>query len=108
VSKRVAVLGRFPLPVEVIPMAAAQIARRFAAIGGKPVLRAGVVTDNGCHLLDVHGLSITDPLAMEQEINQWPGVVTVGIFARHKATLCLFGTPDGVETVRYSPRPDAT
>lgn len=108
VSKRVAVLGRFPLPVEVIPMAAAQIARRFSAIGGKPVLRAGVVTDNGCHLIDVHGLSITDPLAMEREINQWPGVVAVGIFARHKASLCLFGTPEGVETVSYPARPDAT
>jgi ribose 5-phosphate isomerase A len=107
VSKRVAVLGRFPLPVEVIPMATAQIARRFVALGGRPVLRAGVVTDNGCHLIDVHGLSITDPLAMELDINQWPGVVTVGIFARNKASLCLFGTPDGVETVRYQTRPDA-
>ncbi|MDL2338829.1 MAG: ribose-5-phosphate isomerase RpiA [Pseudomonadota bacterium] len=107
VSKRVAVLGRFPLPVEVIPMATAQIARRFVALGGRPVLRAGVVTDNGCHLIDVHGLAITDPLAMELDINQWPGVVTVGIFARNKASLCLFGTPDGVETVRYQTRPDA-
>jgi len=101
VSKRVPVLGRFPLPVEVIPMAASQIARRFTAFGGRAVLRAGVVTDNGCQLLDVHGLAIADPLAMEQEINQWPGVVTVGIFARHRASLCLFGTPDGVETVDY-------
>jgi len=101
VSKRVPVLGRFPLPVEVIPMAASQIARRFNAFGGRAVLRAGVVTDNGCQLLDVHGLAIADPLAMEQEINQWPGVVTVGIFARHRASLCLFGTPDGVETVDY-------
>jgi ribose 5-phosphate isomerase A len=104
VSKRVAVLGRFPLPVEVIPMASAQIARRFRAIGGRAEMRTGVVTDNGCHLLDVHGLSISDPLALEQEINQWPGVVTVGIFARHKAGLCLFGTPDGVQTAVYSPR----
>jgi ribose 5-phosphate isomerase A len=100
-SKRVAVLGRFPLPVEVIPMAAAQIARRFAAMGARAVLRAGVVTDNGCQIIDVHGLQITDPLAMECDINQWPGVVTVGIFARHKAGVCLFGTPRGVETVRY-------
>jgi ribose 5-phosphate isomerase A len=100
-SKRVATLGRFPLPVEVIPMAAAQIARRFAAMGSKAVLRAGVVTDNGGHIIDVHGLQITDPLAMECDINQWPGVVTVGIFARHKASVCLFGTPRGVETVRY-------
>jgi ribose 5-phosphate isomerase A len=100
-SKRVATLGRFPLPVEVIPMAAAQIARRFAAMGASAVLRAGVVTDNGGHIIDVHGLRITDPLAMECDINQWPGVVTVGIFARHKASVCLFGTPRGVETVRY-------
>lgn len=99
-SKRVATLGRFPLPVEVIPMAAAQIARRFAALGGRPVLR-GVVTDNGCQIIDVHGLSIADPAAMERDINQWPGVVTVGIFARNKASVCLFGTPRGVETVRY-------
>jgi ribose 5-phosphate isomerase A len=97
----VATLGRFPLPVEVIPMAAAQIARRFAAMGASAVLRTGVVTDNGCHIIDVHGLQITDPLAMECDINQWPGVVTVGIFARHKASVCLFGTPRGVETVRY-------
>jgi ribose 5-phosphate isomerase A len=102
VSKRVAVLGRFPLPVEVIPMAAAQISRRFVAMGGRPVLRAGVVTDNGGHLIDVHGLHITDPLTMETEINQWPGVVSVGIFARHRASLCLFGGPDGVETVSYA------
>ncbi len=101
VSKRVAVLGRFPLPVEVIPMAAAQISRRFVALGGRPALRAGVVTDNGCHLIDVHGLHITDPLAMETEINQWPGVVSVGIFARHRASLCLFGGPGGVEPVTY-------
>lgn len=100
-SKRVATLGRFPLPVEVIPMAAAQIARRFAALGGRPVLRAGVVTDNGCQIIDVHGLSIADPAAMERDTNQWPGVVTVGIFARNKASVCLFGTPRGVETVRF-------
>ena len=105
VSKRVAVLGRFPLPVEVIPMAAAQISRRFVALGGRPVLRAGVVTDNGGHLIDVHGLHITDPLTMECEINQWPGVVSVGIFARHRASLCLFGGPEGVEPVTYAAAP---
>lgn len=104
-SKRVAVLGRFPLPVEVIPMASSQIARRFAATGGRPLLRAGVVTDNGCQIIDVHGLSIADPLAMEREINQWPGVVSVGIFARHKASLCLFGTAAGVERVPYDATP---
>ena len=107
VSKRVAVLGRFPLPVEVIPMASAQISRRLKALGGRPVVRAGVVTDNGGHLIDVHGLHITDPLAMECEINQWPGVVSVGIFAQHRASLCLFGGPDGVEPVTYTTTPDA-
>jgi len=100
-SKRVGVLGRFPLPVEVIPMAAAQVARRFAVYGGDARVREGVRTDNGQLILDVHGLRIIDPLAMETEINQWPGVVTVGIFARHKASLCLLGTPQGVVTLRY-------
>jgi len=100
-SKRVEVLGRFPLPVEVVPMAAAQVARRFAQMGGSARLRAGVLTDNGQEILDVHGLAITDPLAFETEVNQWPGVVTVGVFARHKASLCLLGTPDGVETLRF-------
>ena len=101
-SKRVAVLGRFPLPVEVIMMAAAQVVRRFAAAyGGVATVRAGVVTDNGNVLLDVRGLAITDPLAMEREINQWPGVVTVGIFARHRASVCLLGTAQGVRTLRF-------
>jgi len=95
-SKRVATLGRFPLPVEVIPMATARITRHFASMGGQASIRAGVVTDNGNVILDVRGLSITDPLAFEAEVNQWPGVVTVGVFARHKADLCLLGTPDGV------------
>jgi len=100
-SKLVETLGRFPLPVEVIPMAAAQITRRLRALGGEAVLRQGVVTDNGCHILDVRGLAITDPLAMEQEINQWPGVVTCGIFARHRASVCLLGTAAGVKTLRF-------
>jgi ribose 5-phosphate isomerase A len=101
-SKRVDVLGRYPLPVEVIPMAAAQVMRRFAAVyGGQARPRDGVRTDNGQCILDVHGLRITDPLAMEIEVNQWPGVVTVGIFARHKASLCLLGTAQGVVTLRY-------
>jgi ribose 5-phosphate isomerase A len=96
-SKQVPVLGAYPLPVEVIPMAAAQVARRFAAAyGGTATLRAGVVTDNGNAILDVRGLRITDPLAMETEVNQWPGVVTVGIFARHRASVCLLGTAAGV------------
>ena len=100
-SKLVQVLGRFPLPVEVIPMALPQVARRFAALGGRPVVRAGVVTDNGQAILDVSGLSITDPQAMEQEVNQWPGVVSVGISARHRARVCLLGTAQGVRTLEF-------
>ena len=100
-SKLVTTLGRFPLPVEVIPMAAAQVARRLRAIGGEPGVREGVVTDNGGRIIDVRGLAITDPLAMETEINQWPGVVTVGIFARHRAKVCLLGTPEGVKTLHF-------
>jgi len=101
-SKQVQVLGQFPLPVEVIPMATAQVTRRFqSAYGGTATLRAGVVTDNGNAILDVRGLQITDPAAMEAEVNQWPGVVTVGIFARHRAGICLLGTPEGVKTLRF-------
>jgi ribose 5-phosphate isomerase A len=100
-SKLVPVLGNFPLPVEVIGMASAQIARRFKALGGEATLRPGVLTDNGNPILDVRGLRITDPLAMETEINQWPGVVTVGIFARHKAQVCLLGTAEGVKTLTF-------
>ncbi len=100
-SKRVATLGGYPLPLEVIPMAAAQVARRLAGLGARVVAREGYVTDNGCHVLDAHGLSITDPLALECDINQWPGVVTVGIFARHKASLCLLGTAQGVQTLQF-------
>jgi ribose 5-phosphate isomerase A len=100
-SKRVPVLGAFPLPVEVIAMASAQLVRRFAAIGGQAVLRPGVITDNGHPLLDVRGLHITDPLALEAEINQWPGVVTVGLFARHRASICLLGTASGVQTLVF-------
>jgi len=100
-SKRVAVLGGYPLPVEVIGMAVAQLVRRFAAIGGTATLRPGVTTDNGHPLLDVRGLHIVDPLALEAEISQWPGVVTVGIFARHKAALCLLGTAAGVQTLVF-------
>lgn len=100
-SKQVDVLGRFALPVEVIEMARERIVRRFADIGGRAVLREGVITDNGHPLLDVHGLSITDPLAMEAEINQWPGVVAVGIFARHRASVCLLGSADGVQRLEY-------
>ncbi len=106
-SKLVEVMGRFPLPVEVIPMAAAQVARRFAAAyGGAATVRAGgsgnVTTDNGNLILDVRGLQISDPLAMETEVNQWPGVVTVGIFARHRARVCLLGTPTGVQRLSFA------
>ena len=100
-SKLVTTLGRFPLPVEVIPMAAAQISRLLRKLGGEPVLREGVVTDNGCQIIDVRGLHIHDPNAAEREINQWPGVVSVGIFARNKASLCLLGTPQGVRLMTF-------
>ena len=104
-SKRVQTLGRFPLPVEVIPMAAQQITRRFAAMGGQATLRLKdgqpLVTDNGQHILDVRGLSIAEPLAFESEVNQWPGVVTVGVFAHQKAAVCLMGTAQGVQTIEY-------
>ena len=104
-SKRVEVLGGFPLPVEVIPMATRRITRQFEALGGTATLRLKdgepLVTDNGQHILDVRGLAIRDPLAFESEVNQWPGVVTVGVFAHQRASLCLLGTVNGVETIRY-------
>ena len=104
-SKWVETLGHFPLPVEVIPMAAQQIARRFAALGGQARLRlkdgAPWVTDNGQHILDVSGLRITEPLAFESMVNDWPGVVTVGVFAHQKANVCLLGTAQGVRTVEF-------
>ncbi len=104
-SKLVQTLGRFPLPVEVIPMAAPRIARQFAALGGSASLRlkngAALVTDNGQHILDVTGLKISDPLAFESRVSQWPGVVTVGVFAFQKANVCLLGTADGVKTLVF-------
>ena len=102
-SKLVRTLGAYALPVEVGAMAAAQVARRFAALGGQASLRPGVLTDNGHPVLDVRGLSIADPLAMETEVNQWPGVVTVGIFARHRARVCLLGTAQGVQRMEFEP-----
>ncbi|HEY4082167.1 MAG TPA: ribose-5-phosphate isomerase RpiA [Burkholderiaceae bacterium] len=101
-SKLVEVLGQFPLPVEVIPMAAAQIARRFTAMGAQAQLREGCVTDNSCHILDVRGLAIKDPVAFEAEVTQWPGVVTVGVFARNRARVCLLGTSTGVKTLDFA------
>jgi ribose 5-phosphate isomerase A len=98
-SKLVAVLGKFPLPVEVIPMARSYVARQLVALGGQPVYREGVVTDNGNQILDVHGLAIVDPVAMETTINQLAGVVTVGLFAHRPADLLILGSPSGVKTL---------
>jgi len=98
-TKLVATLGRFPLPVEVIPMARALVARQLSTLGGRPVYRAGVVTDNGNHILDVHGLAIEDPVKLESDINQIAGVVTVGLFARRPADVLLLGTADGVRRI---------
>lgn len=104
-SKLVQALGQFPLPVEVIPMATQHVARRFEALGAKASVRlkdgTPLVTDNGQHILDVRGLSITNPLGFESEVNQWPGVLTVGVFAHQKASVCLLGTAQGVKTLRY-------
>ena len=104
-SKLVNTLGAFPLPVEIIPMAARQLQRRFAALGGQALVRekdgAPLVTDNGQHILDVTGLRISDPLGFETQVSQWPGVVTVGVFAHQKAAVCLLGTASGVKTLTF-------
>ncbi len=97
-TKLVETLGRFPLPVEVIPMARAQIAARLREIGADPAERPGFVTDNGNLILDARGLTIVDAPALEAEINQWPGVVTVGLFARRGADIALIARPEGIET----------
>lgn len=92
-AKQVPVLGAFPLPIEVIPMARSLVAREILAItGGQPVWREGIKTDNGNWVLDIHGLSITDPVALEAKLNQIPGVVSVGLFARRKADVVIVGT----------------
>ena len=96
-SKLVTQLGRFPLPVEVIPLALAQVARALTQLGGRPVLRAGFVTDNGNQILDVHDLIISAPGALESQINQLVGVVTNGLFANRPADIVLMSTPQGVE-----------
>jgi ribose 5-phosphate isomerase A len=98
-SKLVERLGRFPLPVEVIPMARAYVARELAALGGQPKLREGFVTDNGNVILDVHGLSIADPAALEQRLNDIVGVVTNGLFARRPADVLLLATAEGVREI---------
>src|SRR5450830_846411 len=104
-SKLVPTLGRFPLPVEVIPTAAQRITQQFAALGGRAQVRLKgdqpLVTDNGQILLDVTGLQISDPLAFETLVSQWPGVVTVGVFAFQKAQVCLLGTAQGVKTLTF-------
>jgi ribose 5-phosphate isomerase A len=98
-SKLVDVLGAFPLPVEVIPMARSYVARQLVKLGGVPELRTGFTTDNGNVILDVHNLDILDPVKMETEIGLITGVVTVGLFARRPADVLLLGTPDGVQTL---------
>ena len=97
-SKCVSVLGQFPLPIEVIPMASAQVARALRKLGGTPLLRKDFVTDNGNHILDVTGLLITDPVTFESSLNQIVGTVTNGLFARRGADVLLLGTLNGVET----------
>ncbi|MFX1672558.1 ribose-5-phosphate isomerase RpiA [Paraburkholderia sp. A2WS-5] len=105
-SKRVDVLGQFPLPIEVVPMARTAVGRRVTALGGVPVLRVQTdgtpyITDNGNEILDVKGLRIGDPRALEAQVNAWPGVVTVGLFAARGADLCLLGGESGVERIDY-------
>lgn len=104
-SKQVETLGKFPLPVEVIPMATKRVIRQFASLGGQAQVRLKdgqpLVTDNGQHIIDVTGLQIADPLAFESKVSQWPGVVTVGVFAHQRAQVCLLGTATGVKTLTY-------
>lgn len=99
-SKLVGVLGNFPLPVEVIPMARSFVARQLVKLGGRPVLRENFTTDNGNVILDVHGMTILNPIELEGEINQIPGVVTNGLFARRGADVALLARPDGVQTLK--------
>jgi ribose 5-phosphate isomerase A len=98
-SKLVDTMGKFPLPVEVIPMARAHVARELAKLGGSPVLRENFITDNGNLILDVKGLTISDPKGLEAQINQITGVVTNGLFAVRPANLLLLGTTDGVRSI---------
>lgn len=101
-SKLVSVLGAFPLPVEVIPMAQAFVARELGRLGGRPVLREGFISDNGNPILDVHDLRIADPLTLESQINQIPGVVTVGLFAHRAADVLILGGAGGTRTLTRS------
>jgi ribose 5-phosphate isomerase A len=104
-SKLVQTLGKFPLPVEVIPMASRRVIQQFTAKGGVGTIRLKdgkpLVTDNGQYIVDVLGLQIADPLAFEAEVSQWPGVVTVGVFAYQRAQVCLLGTASGVKTLNF-------
>jgi ribose 5-phosphate isomerase A len=102
-SKVVETLGRFPLPIEVIPMAARLVAARIREMGGEPRVRSGPPTDNGNVILDVAGLSIDDPCAFESRINQWAGVVTVGLFAGRPASVALVASPEGIERMQVRP-----
>jgi ribose 5-phosphate isomerase A len=108
-SKQVDMLGAFPLPIEVIPMARPALVRKLAALGGTAAVRTTAhgtpfVTDNGNEILDVRGLRIADPRELEDQINGWPGVVTVGLFAHRGANVCLLGRETGVERLDYQPR----
>jgi ribose 5-phosphate isomerase A len=96
-SKLVDVLGKFPLPIEVIPMARSMVARELVKRGGQPVYRDGFTTDNGNIILDIHNMEIMEPVKLEQELNDIPGVVTVGLFAKRPADVLLLGTADGVK-----------
>lgn len=98
-TKLVDVMGKFPLPVEVIPMARSYISREIVKMGGQPELREGFTTDNGNIILDIHGLEITEPVKMEDYFNQLPGVVTVGLFARRPADVLILGTPAGAKVI---------
>ena len=106
-SKLVEVMGKFPLPVEVLPMARSAVMRKLTALGGRPTLRTtagsddAFITDNGGEIIDVAGLDIHDPVALEQDINQLPGVIAVGLFALRGADVCLLGTGDGVKTLAF-------
>ena len=106
-SKLVETMGKFPLPVEVIPMARAAVMRKLASLGGQPRLRTkagsdeAFITDNGGEIIDVAGLAITDPVALENEINQIVGVIAVGLFAQRGANVCLLGTGEGVKTLSF-------
>jgi ribose 5-phosphate isomerase A len=104
-SKLVQHLGKFPLPVEVIPMATQRVIRQFEAMGANAVVRlkngVPLVTDNGQHIVDVTGLQLDEPLTFETQVSQWPGVLTVGVFAHQRAQVCLLGTAEGVKTLLF-------